>query len=278
MTASPELPARARCWCVCDDQLLLNAEGGPLTLESPGTYRHRVQQCLPVGEWPTGNGDHYPLYVLILDGQQPQEQWSGLRAMLGRISDNFFALAGRALQLAHWADTLRYCHRCGSPLGAVEPEALRHGDYVKSCRQCQHHSYPIIAPCVIGLVTRGRQCLLAHHQRARQPVFTALAGFINPGETAEQAFEREVLEEVALTVEAPVYAGSQSWPFPGQLMLGFYAEYRGGEIQPDRREIAEANWYDCDNLPAIPPVGTIARRLIDGFTLRCRQECPEDTR
>lgn len=269
---APAPPPHARCWCVCNGELLCDAAGLPQLLSGSQASDHPdAQQWLPVTP-----AHEQPHYVLILNRQQPQEHWRGLRALLGLLPDTEFALAGRALQLAHWAEGHRYCHYCGAPLGAVNSRALERGDYLKGCTACNRHSYPEIAPCIIVLVTRRRQCLLAYHQRAGQPIYTALAGFIDPGETAEQALVREVYEEVGLHVDNPEYAGSQSWPFPGQLMLGFYARYRDGIIHPDAAEIIDADWYDWENLPDIPPVGTIARRLIDGFVQRCRQEALEE--
>lgn len=267
-------PPHARCWCVCNGQLLCDEEGLPLLLSG-----HQASEQLDVQQWlPVSPAHEQPRYVLILNAQRPREPWRGLRSLLGVLPDTEFALAGRALQLARWAEEHRFCHYCGAPLGAVNARALARGDYLKSCTACSRHCYPVIAPCVIVLVTRGRRCLLAYHQRARQPVYTALAGFIDPGETAEQALVREVYEEVGLEVDTPEYAGSQSWPFPGQLMLGFYARYRDGIIHPDVAEIIDADWYDWESLPDIPPVGTIARRLIDGFVQRCRQEALEERR
>src|SRR5690606_20274425 len=216
-------------------------------------------------------------YIALLAAAQTSldGNWCSLRELLDVVDEQHFTQLGRAMQLAWWADTLRYCSRCGSPLSAPVADRLAAGEYVKICSNCQYRAYPMISPCVIVLVTRGEQCLLAQHRRSRANIYTSLAGFIEPGESAEQTLRREVAEEVGISVGSLYYAGSQSWPFPAQLMLGFYADYSDGTIAPDNDEIVAAAWFDYRNLPEIPPPGTISRRLIDGFVERCKQDLSE---
>ena len=186
-------------------------------------------------------------------------EWRGLRSLLGCVSEQQFALAGRAMQVITWDSDHRFCGRCGT---ATEYYA---GDRARQCPSCQLAVYPRISPCVIMLVTRGEECLLARHTHHRHRMYTALAGFIEPGENAEQALAREVREEVALEVGAVHYVGSQSWPFPGQLMLGYLAEWKSGDVDPDQEEIAEAGWFHYRNLPEIPPPQTLSGQLIRTF-------------
>ncbi|SMF38850.1 NAD+ diphosphatase [Alteromonadaceae bacterium Bs31] len=185
--------------------------------------------------------------------------WVRLRELLGVLSEANFQLAGRAIQISHWHMTHRYCGRCGSPT-VISDEEFR-----LDCEQCEINYFPRISPCVIGLITRGEECLLARGVRHPEPMFSTLAGFIEVGENAEQAFVREVKEEVSVHVHKLQYAGSQPWPFPGQLMIAFTAEYLSGEIVIDPKEIVEAKWFHYDNLPLVPPEHSIAGRLIQSF-------------
>lgn len=186
-------------------------------------------------------------------------EWCSLRSQLGLISDELFQLAGRALQITLWYRNHQFCGVCGSPTRVSTT------DRSLICGRCEARFYPRISPCVIGLIKRGRQCLLARSARHPEGVFSTLAGFIEAGETAEQAFAREVKEEVGVEVENIAYFGSQPWPFPGQLMIGFTAEYLTGDIQVDGVEIIEARWFSVGKLPIIPPAETISGRIIRRF-------------
>jgi NAD+ diphosphatase len=183
----------------------------------------------------------------------------GLRALYGMLEEDLFALAGRAFQLLEWDRTHRFCGVCGTPTEPSEAErALR-------CPSCGHLHFPRVSPAVIVRVDRGDEVLLAHGVAFPEGVYSVIAGFVEPGETLEQAVAREVREETAIDVADVTYFGSQPWPFPHQLMIGFTAAYRGGELRPDATEIADAGWFGRDRLPSIPPKLSIARRLIDDF-------------
>ncbi|WP_339896891.1 NAD(+) diphosphatase [uncultured Gilvimarinus sp.] len=193
------------------------------------------------------------------------EHWHNLRELMDSCTPEIWFWAGRALQVEHWWRRHRFCSGCGAPLPEPVAERLAHGEMVRVCASCHIHYYPVQTPCIIVLVTQGDHCLLALHQRSRTGTYTTLAGFVEAGERIEQTVVREVAEEVGLKVNNLRYADSQSWPFPAQLMLGFYAEYEAGSIVPQPEEITEAHWYHYRDLPKIPPRGTIARQLIDGF-------------
>ncbi|WP_051298407.1 NAD(+) diphosphatase [Marinobacterium litorale] len=186
-------------------------------------------------------------------------QWLDLRGLLAQVDEALFVLYARAAQISVWYDRHRFCGRCGAQL---ESDAT---ELAKNCSQCGLSVYPRISPCIIVLVTDGERCLLAHNPRFPKGRFSTLAGFIEAGETAEMAVAREVEEEVGIRVRNIRYAKSQSWPFPHSLMLGFFAEYAGGELVPDGDEITEAGWFTRDNLPDLPPPFAISRYLIDRF-------------
>ena len=171
-----------------------------------------------------------------------------------------FALAGKANQILNWYKGHQYCGKCGA-------KAQRHIDHrALYCPECEEQFFPRINPCVIVLVTRGEEILLARSSRFRHGFFSCLAGFIEVGETPEETVLREVREEVGLSVKNIKYVKSQSWPFPSQLMLGFHADYAGGEIVPEPAEIEEAHWFDVRDLPSVPsPNVSVAGELIKTY-------------
>jgi NAD+ diphosphatase len=135
----------------------------------------------------------------------------------------------------------------------------------KVCTACGWVVFPRMSPAVIVAVTRGERILLARSPRFPEKFYSVLAGFVEPGESLEECVQREVKEEVGLELKHIRYVGSQPWPFPNSLMIGFTADYAGGEMTIDGLEIVEADWFRADDLPRIPPRPTIARQLIDGF-------------
>lgn len=183
-------------------------------------------------------------------------QAGNMYSLLGRVSDPLFALAGRAQQVLQWDRENRFCGSCGQSMQT-------HGsERAMTCEPCNSTVYPRIAPCIITLVTRGPELLLARNANFPIRMFSTLAGFIEAGESAEECLVREVKEEVGVDVENIRYFNSQSWPFPNQLMLGFFADYAGGDIVCEDEEIAEADWFRPDDLPTIPPIHSISGQLI----------------
>ena len=190
--------------------------------------------------------------------------WQGLRALYGRLDDDLFALAGRALQYVDWDRTHQYCGRCGTPT------QHRRNERARECPACDLIVYPRIAPAVMCLIRRGRSILLARSPRFAPGMYSALAGFVEPGESLEQCLAREVLEETGIRIANARYFASQPWPFPHSLMIAFVADYAGGEIRPAPDEIEDAQWFDIDALPKLPNRISIARRLIDGAVAEMR--------
>lgn len=168
--------------------------------------------------------------------------------------ENF--LAFRAKALLNWYKTEKFCGSCGAELKNHEKLTAR------ECPSCKRIIFPRIEPCVIVLVNKGDKILLARHTYRNQDIYACIAGFMEAGESAEEAVRRELYEETGIKVKNLVYRGSQSWPFPDQLMLGFTAEWESGELKLQPEEIADAQWFDPENCPASPKPGSIAYRLI----------------
>ena len=204
--------------------------------------------------------------IAIEDGAAPNGDLTsvGLRELFARLEDAaVLSMAARASQTLDWWFGHAFCGRCGAETAPHDVEMAR------ACPACGALYFPRINPAVITLVHRGgEEILLAHDKRFRAGFFALLAGFVEPGETLEEAVAREVREEVGVEVEAIRYFGSQAWPFPSQLMVGFFARYRGGEIAVQESEITEARWFRIDRMPDPedrPATFSIAGRLIAAF-------------
>lgn len=184
---------------------------------------------------------------------------SNLRHLYGKLDDAHLAVAARAVQLVDWDRTHQFCGRCGT---LMEKSLIEH---TKVCPNCDHRCYPRLAPAVIVAVTDGRRILLGNNARySTREMYSVLAGFVEPGETLEQTVAREIKEEVGINVTNIRYFGSQAWPFPHSLMVGFTADYAGGELVL-QDEIRDAGWFTADNLPTYPPQPSIANDLITAF-------------
>lgn len=191
-----------------------------------------------------------------------------MRRLAMELGEELFMLAGRAIQVLQWHRDHQFCGRCGNVTKDHDSERA------KVCTHCGHTSYPRISPCVIVLVTKGDEILLGRSPNWPMDMYSTLAGFVEPGETVEQAVHREIYEEVAVSVKNLSYKSSQPWPFPHSLMIGFHAEFDGGDIQVDGVEISDAQWFKLDQLPQIPPVGSISRQLIDNYIEKMAR-CPD---
>lgn len=187
-----------------------------------------------------------------------------LREALANVQDELqYAAISRQAQLDRWQTHAAFCCVCAADLIQHPIEEI-----ARVCSGCGHVHYPPISPCIIVLVLNKDQCLLAHAAKFNAGRYSTLAGFIEPGESAEQAVVREVKEEVGIDVGNIRYFKSQSWPFPHSLMLGFFADYVSGNVQPDGDEILAADWFGRDALPDLPPSFSISRQLINAFVTR----------
>jgi NAD+ diphosphatase len=191
-------------------------------------------------------------------------EWRGLRSLFLQLPDVWLALAGRASQIVEWDRSHQFCGRCGTPTRD------REGERAKECPACGYIVYPRVSPAMMVLVTRGKELLLARSKRFPQPIYSALAGFVEAGESIEDCIHREVREEVGIDVHNLRYVASQSWPFPHSLMIAYNAEYAGGEVRPCDDEIVDARWFKLDELPNLPNPISIARALIDSTIERLK--------
>lgn len=212
------------------------------------------RDALLIGEW-------QGLPCFAAEVEQLPDNVSGepmtVGRLYGRAGAEAFALAGRATQLLDWQKNHRYCGGCGTPT------EMKSGEFAMSCPACGQLAFPRITPAVMVVVQRGDELLLARSPHFKPGVFSALAGFVEAGETLEQCVIREVREEVGIEIANLRFFRSQSWPFPNSLMVAFLADYAGGTINPDPQEIEAAQWFSRNALPLLPDPVSISRHLID---------------
>lgn len=201
------------------------------------------------------------IYVAELSAEAPfaENERIPVRDAVLTTASGTAAMLSTAIQVQQWWRDHRYCGRCGRTTGYHPAERARW------CEHCQTPWYARLAPCVIVVIRRGDRFLLARSSRTRRYYYSLVAGFVEPGESAEEAVAREVREETGLEVTNIRYRASQPWPFPHQLMLGYFADYVSGELVLQEDEIADADWFEPGNLPPVPPASTIAGRLIQAM-------------
>ncbi len=229
----------------------------------------------PIRQRSVGTLDGLPCYCgeIGADTEVPRDMaLRGLRYLYSQLDEITHSVAMRAVHLIEWDRTVLYCSRCG---GKISDKTEMNA---KECPGCGFVSFPRISPAVIVLVEREGTVLLARAARFDQEMYSVLAGFVEPGESLEDTVRREIEEEVGIRVKNIRYFGSQPWPFPDSLMVGFTAEYESGEITVDKTEIVDAAWFEPRRLPQIPGPISIARKLIDWFVeesaLSDRQAAP----
>lgn len=242
--------------------LLLRA--GELLVEAAGTLPRGAipPVVLPPGQAPLhiGRWDGAPCSVLALPKEQEIPhglQGESLGAAEPQLPIELLTLGGCASQILHWQRTSRHCSCCGGATVAVK------GSWGRACSSCAYEHFPHIHPCVIVIIRRHGEVLLARKAGWPAGRYGLVAGFLDFGESLEEAVVREVREETGVEVTDVRYVGSQCWPFPSQLMAGFTAEFSGGEIRVDTAELEDARWFSLDALPNLPPKRSIARFLID---------------
>ncbi|MDR3429900.1 MULTISPECIES: NAD(+) diphosphatase [Silvimonas] len=254
----------ARCFAFIGDELLLDS-----TNQLPATTTVQEQLGAPALDYLIGHREGQPCRLLFWPentGVPSGLARHNLRAVYGQMDEADFWIATRGKQIASWDREHRFCGVCGTPTQVAEREPAR------ACPSCGHRHYPRVSPAVMVLIRRGNELLLARSPHFKPGVYSALAGFVEAGESCEDTIHREVMEEVGLQVKNLRWFDSQSWPFPHSLMLAFMADYAGGDIvcQPD--EIEDAQWYTLDKLPDLPMRASIARRLIEAMVAQMQSE------
>ncbi|ATI64044.1 NAD(+) diphosphatase [Edwardsiella tarda] len=244
-------------WWVVSDQGRIWLPQGELPCGSAARWGLAGQMAYRIGEWQG--------MAVWLVRQQRNGEMTTVRQLID-ADRGLFQLAGRGVQLAEFFQSHRFCGYCGQPMQASQHE------WACLCAHCQQRYYPQIAPCIIVAIRRDDHILLARHNRHRNGIYTVLAGFVEVGETLEQAAAREIMEESNLQIRNLRYVASQPWPFPHSLMMAFLADYAAGELRHDPKELQEAGWYRYDRLPQLPPAGTVARRLIEDTVALCRAQ------
>lgn len=239
----------------CKDELLLTADGQvpcadvpPIELQPWQTLHH-----LPlVGE--------HECRTARIDAPITAEGWQmlGLRSCFEVLNPELYAMAGKAHEILYWDQNTRFCGVCGAPMKL-------HTDISKRCTNCGKEVWPHLATAIIVAITRneGREILLVQSNKFKSDYMGLVAGFVETGETLEQCVHREVMEETQISIRNLRYFDSQAWPFPSGLMVGFTAEFAGGELRIQRSELNKGGWFTRDNMPAIPGKVSLARRLID---------------
>ncbi|MDF5727627.1 MAG: NAD(+) diphosphatase [Rhizonema sp. PD38] len=244
--------------------------GNKLLVECVGILTHQIPLAMELAE--IGVKPVRTQFLGTLDNQEcycaelPKDTiapagmtFNGLRELFGSLEEDFFSLSGLAFQISEWDRTHQYCGHCATQTTQLPDQRA------KRCLNCGLVNYPRLSPAVIVLVTRNEDLLLARSHRFPKSLYSVIAGFVEPGESLEETVIRETYEETGISVKDIRYFGSQPWPFPNSLMIGFTATYADGEILIDSQELADAAWFNKHNLPQIPPKLSIARKLIDWF-------------
>jgi NAD+ diphosphatase len=268
----PRQPATPLAWCLAfiDGQLLLpEAETTALQPQPPQAF-----ELLAASRHYLGRLDALDCWAYALPEVPPGWRKVALRAAMLQFPDALMGMASRAAQVLEWDRAHRFCGVCGTPTELQAHERAR------KCPACGHSAYPRLSPAMMVLVWRGpepqrppegrrpaarslgHELLLARAPHYAPGMFSALAGFVEPGESLEDCVHREVAEEVGVRVRGLRYYGSQSWPFPHSLMVAYTAEWAGGEIVRQEDEIEAAGWFHIDALPGVPPRFSIAGHLI----------------
>ena len=255
---------RGRCFAFAGSDMLVLGRAGEAAqvpswddLRAWGITAIRHQYLGTLGGEPCWSAEVAPEAIV------PQTaRLEGLRALYDALPESHYGIAGRAAQIVVWDRDHQHCGRCGGPTERVA------GERGRRCARCDLTAYPRVSPAVIVLIERDDRILLARGRAFAPRRFGIIAGFVEPGESLEDALRREVREEVGIELDRIEYFGSQPWPFPHGIMIGFRASHLRGEIALGDGELAEAGWYGEDDLPEIPAKLSIARRLIDDWANR----------
>ena len=246
-------------FCKTDVMLEKNGDGTytiPLSEECPITLK----------EWQTPHritpmDDGTEVRTVSIDApitNQERYEMCGLRPSFYKLSKELYLKAGKCQEILYWDKNTQFCGICGAPMKL-------HTDISKRCTNCGKEVWPQLATAIIVLIHRGDDVLLVHARNFKGDFYGLVAGFVETGETLEEAVRREVMEETGLTITNLRYFGSQPWPYPCGLMVGFNADYVSGEVHLQRSELSKGAWFNKNNLPTIPEKLSIARKLLDNW-------------
>lgn len=239
------------------NKMLINAENGQIPLVKDLNELN----ITPLRKIYLGTLMNHPCYAAEVEELNTAEgmAFEDLRSLYQILNEDIYLLAGRAIQIINWDKHHQFCGKCGTPTETMDEEMA------KICPECGFISFTRISPAVIVAIVKEGKLLMAKHNYGQYRKYGLIAGFVEAGETLEEGLEREIMEEVGLKVKNIKYFGSQSWPFPHSLMIGFTAEYESGDIEVDGKEIAHAKWFEVEDLPELPSKISIAGELIDWF-------------
>lgn len=248
-------------WCVSAKGSIWLPDGN-LPQGLAATYQLTGHKAQHLGQWQGQD-------VWLICHSMPADMCSP-KLLLSVVDMGLFQFVAKAVQLANFYRSHRFCGYCGHKMHWSKTE------WCCLCRHCRERYYPQIAPSIIVAIRREDKILLANHVNHGNNIYTTLAGFVEVGETLEQAVHREVFEESNIRIKNLRYVASQPWPFPHSLMVGYLADYDEGEINIDPAELRDANWFRYDALPQLPAYYTIARRLIEDTIALCSAEYEEE--
>ena len=259
-----EISKRKAIWVIFSRGKIVVRENNPILPEAHfeelsflASYYEDVHELPPLNDAAVTEA---PIYVVDVGSEHiesPGWERVSLRQLLFTQQNIAFSVLGRAWQYIHFLRTHKFCGQCGAEMERVNWEMAM------QCHRCKHRTYPRVSPCIIVAIHNKEKLLLAKGVRHKEAnMYSTLAGFVESGESLEEAVHREVFEEVGVKVKNLRYFNSQPWPFPHSLMVGFIAEYDGGDIVCQENEIDDAQWFDVDALPNIPPNVSIAGQLI----------------
>ncbi len=251
---------KAYYFVFCKEEILLERlPNGSYTIpcgeETPTetSDKTNIIDVAPLGDMPVKT---YRIDAPVTDN--PRYEMCGLRPSYYKLSPELYQKAGKCEEMLYWDHNTKYCGICGGHMAW-------HTDISKRCESCGKEVWPSLATAIIVLIHRGDEVLLVHARNFRGKFFGLVAGFVETGESLEEAVHREVMEETGLTITNLRYFGSQPWPYPCGLMVGFHADYVSGEIKLQKEELAAGRWFTKDNLPEIPEKLSIARRILDSW-------------
>ena len=227
------------------------------------------QAPLPTKEWthalhvtPMDNGEEVKTFMIDNPvSNHPRYEMCGLRKSFYYLPNELYLKAGKCQELLYWDQNTKFCGVCGALM-------KMHTDISKRCTHCGKEVWPSLATAIIVLIQRNDEVLLVHARNFKGDFYGLVAGFVETGETLEEAVHREVLEETGITIENLHYFGSQPWPYPSGLMIGFTADYVSGNIHLQKEELSKGAWFTKDNLPNIPEKLSIARRMLDDWIIK----------